>query len=802
MGTPEANGLILAPSRAQHAPAPTSATANDTSHTILLALHVPLHAAPAAGPPPTVRICEPVLLSTPNDAARAHHVLGAVSLDSEQMPCNVSPTVHQLLPTMRALPGAFHTIVRATGNTPVSVPAKDEWFMKLKEGQANQVNGSSRLLTNAPFLQLPPTTLLPTTAPPGTALGAGLMPALQVPTADSALMLPSFLANPPFQEISLPQRACTDAKSGNDVKSGTASNDQATKTSDDQAVKTINVPSNDEDDDEVAQILSQVNAASQAPAELATKASASATLPAAVPTSTLPATVPTSAAAATVSTSNISAALPTSSLPGTLPTSTLPAALPTLSFSAPHIPHATSAPFSLPTAAPPAFAWSMPPPAAAPMAGHMSPPGAPLPSLLPPAAPPLAGFMPPPAAAASLLNFSAALGLPMPNPVLQNQLSALGMLPSMLPPAAGATAATAQIPAPASVGAKVAPAAATAESHPDATARDCGSRSWQDRSPSSRRDRDRSKSPRRDRDRDRTKSSRHRSKSLRRSPSRRDKDRRDRSRSRSRSGSQSRSRSRSRTRRKSSRSGSRSRSRSHTRRSTKRARSRSRSPSRTKRARSRSRSASRHRHRSDMPLYPADEVPFVAYYMPRMNTLARSWPNRIRHALQPIGAMASMQLVENQGKITFTMPRRPGIIERLMQKSGLVLAGVRLEFEPILSADKPHPPLHLPTLPVFILLNLPPVGVIDDLLSFLTYNCPADQIYLDLVGAVRPHKQWSFAFATVLPGGDPKAVEAMHGREIGGRKLMVKRIDDPKRFFATIDSLVDLLASVGRVPQV
>ncbi|KNE61813.1 hypothetical protein AMAG_18776 [Allomyces macrogynus ATCC 38327] len=100
---------------------------------IFLALQVPLHAPSAAGPPPTVRICEPVLLTTPNEVARVHHVLGAIPLDPAQGPANVPPTVHQILPTLRTLPGVINMLVRTTGSTAQSVPVTDEWFMKLKE---------------------------------------------------------------------------------------------------------------------------------------------------------------------------------------------------------------------------------------------------------------------------------------------------------------------------------------------------------------------------------------------------------------------------------------------------------------------------------------------------------------------------------------------------------------------------------------------------------------------------------------------------------------------------------------------
>ncbi|KAJ3359775.1 hypothetical protein GGF32_009010 [Allomyces javanicus] len=755
MAAPEANGLILAPSRTQPAPAPSATAANDTSHTILLALHVPLHAPPTAGPPPTVRICEPVLLSTPSDAARAHHVLGAVPLDPAQVPANVSPTVHQLLPTLRSLPGVFEMIARGAGNTPQSVPVTDEWFMKLKEGHAKQANESTNSLANATFLQLPPTTTQLASAPLGATLSTALTPASHVPTPSSAPVLPSFLAIPPVQAISPPQPVrndSSDAQLDNDATCGIANNDQTARAS--------NGDSNgNDDDDEVAQILSQINAASQAPAEPTTTTTTTTILPAVLPTLARSAAVPTSASAATPPTSTVTA----STLPGTLPL-TLPAAPSTSSFPAPQVPHATSTPFALPTAAPPMFPWFMPPaagqmmPPVAPMAGHMPPPGAALPSLLPPAAPHLTGFMPPPAVPPSLQDFSAALGFPMSNAAalgfsmsnaaaLQNHLTALGMLPGMLPPAAGADA-PAQTPAPTSV-----VAAATAESRPDTNGvappqqvatgvvpartgagpprpvpvaieiRVAVAPQFPGPRPSSVEQAPVSLAVQVAAVNETTVAlpvalalaAQHETRAV----------------------------------------------------------------SIAFRVPHETRSVSV--PLADMAAFPPDEIPFTAYFTPRGNPLVRAWSNRMRHALLSIGAPGRMQLGPDQGKITFTMPRRPGVVERVMQKSGLVLSSVRFEFEPVLSADKPRPPLHLPTLPVYILLNLPPAGVISDLVAFLTQGSVVDKIYLDLVGAVRPHKQWSFGFATVMPDGDPKTVEAMDGREAAGHKIMVRALRHGRR---------------------
>ncbi|KNE62828.1 hypothetical protein AMAG_08005 [Allomyces macrogynus ATCC 38327] len=164
---------------------------------------------------------------------------------------------------------------------------------------------------------------------------------------------------------------------------------------------------------------------------------------------------------------------------------------------------------------------------------------------------------------------------------------------------------------------------------------------------------------------------------------------------------------------------------------------------------------------------------------------APGWKMRLESALYDVGPVRHIRLDVRSGEVTLEMARTDSVVKEVVRESGLVINGLRVEFEPV---DPGYvPDASAPARSAFFMANVPAVTNIDSVHRWARQqqiNCDVDPVN-DLVPDMGDR---TIAFLTT------KANTIRNGKYLDGleykcRTVKVSRIEDPKALFASKESL-------------
>ncbi|KAJ3349888.1 hypothetical protein GGF32_005196 [Allomyces javanicus] len=182
----------------------------------------------------------------------------------------------------------------------------------------------------------------------------------------------------------------------------------------------------------------------------------------------------------------------------------------------------------------------------------------------------------------------------------------------------------------------------------------------------------------------------------------------------------------------------------------------------------------------------SDPVAFPAPCGGRSIAEAPEWKARVEAALYDVGPVRDTKLDARSGKVTIEMARTDSVVKEVVRESGLVLNGVRIDFEPVEASLVPDAGV-TSMRSTFLLANVPTTASVDSLHRWARQrqiHCDVDLVK-DLVPDMGDRLA---AFLTIKAAGIRSGME-LDGLEFMGCKVKVVPIDDPKALFASKESL-------------
>ncbi|KAJ3362491.1 hypothetical protein GGF31_001565 [Allomyces arbusculus] len=188
---------------------------------------------------------------------------------------------------------------------------------------------------------------------------------------------------------------------------------------------------------------------------------------------------------------------------------------------------------------------------------------------------------------------------------------------------------------------------------------------------------------------------------------------------------------------------------------------------------------------------------FIARVFPPSKPLPERWLEKVRLALSffVTGGVHAVHWTARD-VFTFEVKSLSRIVDRIMELSTMTISGHWVTLTPEDPADLPTDPVLLQRLQVpralYVLANLPVTRLLTDLRDFI--EARGIEGRLDMVGSPFPNCAWRYGYFTLARECTVEPT-VFDGVEFMGRRMVVRRIENPEQFFA-VDNMRPLLDAI------